>query len=403
MLTFLCVGNPTGLKFLVEHGRSRALFEMGVEHAPGAVPFSLGLHPRPGRELADLLAVGMAPRGTGVLESWDGRTSLFLSHLHLDHAALVRWVRPEVPLYYPLGMEELRRDCVAAGYLPWRDPPGTAVRDRGRVVAGEIEVELVAVDHDLPGATGFLIRTPELTIAYTGDHRWHGLHPDRTAAFAQAAAGADVLVQEVVGLGGVPDPDAPPPHEPTEAEVIASFGGLLDRARGLVVANLYPMNRERVRGLGDACAARGRRLLLEPRAAAMAAWPLVLDEVESARRDPAGHCVQLDFWSLPRLIDLEPPPGSIYLHSNGVPLGPYDPAFGVMRAWTEALGLELVFLGATGHSRPADVRRMVEAVRPGVVVPVHGRRPDALRVPGVPTLVPEALRPYTAAELRAVL
>lgn len=70
-----------------------------------------------------------------------------------------------------------------------------------------------------------------------------------------------------------------------------------------------------------------------------------------------------------------------------------------MLAWVRALGLELVSLGSTGHSRPADVRRMVETVRPGVVLPVHSRRPEALLVPGVPTLIPEVGRRYTAADL----
>src|SRR5260370_18320274 len=122
-LTFLHLGNPTGLKFVVEDGSVRAMLEMGIEHAPGVAPFSLGLRPRPGRELPDLQAVGMAPRATGVLGAWDRRTSLFLSHLHLDHAALASCVHPDVPLYYPQRMEPLRAACVRAGYLPWREPP----------------------------------------------------------------------------------------------------------------------------------------------------------------------------------------------------------------------------------------------------------------------------------------
>ena len=145
-LTFLHLGNPTGLKFVIEHGASRAMFEMGVEHAPGAMPFSLGLQPRPGRELTDLQAVGMAPRGTGVLGTWDRRTSLFLSHMHLDHVALAQCVHPEVPLYYPQTMEPLREACAQAGYLSWRQPAGIQVPDRGRVRVGDIEVEFVAVD-----------------------------------------------------------------------------------------------------------------------------------------------------------------------------------------------------------------------------------------------------------------
>src|SRR5215472_6926832 len=402
-LTFFHLGNPTGLKFVVDRGGMRAMFEMGIEHAPGAMPFSLGLRPRPGHELPDLQAVGMAPRGTGVLGTWDRRTSLFVSHMHLDHVALVHAVHADVPLYYPQRMEPLREACERAGYLPWREPPGVQVPDRGRVQVGDIEVEFVAVDHDLPGATGFLVRTPDLSLAYTGDHRWHGFHPEVTERFAEAAHGVRVLLQEAVSLSW------DPPAEPTgddvlgldagEEEVVRAFGEVLDRARGLVVVNLYAMNRLRVHAFGAACAARGRVLVLERQAAAMADWPLVLEDVGSVLHDPRRYCVQLEFASLPSLIDLRPPAGSIYVHSNGAPLGAFDPAYQVMLAWIRALGLEMVMLGSSGHSRPADVTRMVQAVAPAVVLPVHSRRPEALLVPGVPTLVPEVGRRYTPAEL----
>jgi ribonuclease J len=400
-LTFLHLGNPTGLKFVIDHAGVRAMFEMGIEHAPGAMPFSLGLRPRPGRELPDLQAVGMAPRGTGVLGTWDRRTSLFVSHMHLDHVALARCVHPDVPLYYPQRMEPLRDACARAGYLDWRDPPGTPVPDRGRVRVGEIEVEFVAVDHDLPGASGFLVRTPDLDLAYTGDHRWHGFHPEVTERFAEVARGVRVLLQEAVSLSweappreeGGPGPDA------SEEDLARAFGEVLDRARGLVVVNLYPMNRLRVHAFGAACAARGRVLVLERQAATMADWPLVLEDAGAVLHDPRRYCVQLEFSSLPTLIDLRPPTGSIYVHSNGAPLGPFDPAYRVMEAWVRALGLELVTLSSSGHSRPADVSRMVEAIGPAVVLPVHSRRPEALLVPGVPTLLPEVGRRFTAADL----
>jgi ribonuclease J len=138
---------------------------------------------------------------------------------------------------------------------------------------------------------------------------------------------------------------------------------------------------------------------MDAQAAAMADWPLVVEDLGRVQRDPDRYCVQLDFSALPALIDLRPPEGSVYVHSNGVPLGPYDPAYGVMLAWLRAFDLELVGLGSSGHSWPADVERMVSTVRPGVVLPVHSRHPEALLVPGVPTLVPETGRRYTASEL----
>jgi ribonuclease J len=300
-------------------------------------------------------------------------------------------------------MEPLREACARTGYLDWRASPGVQVPDRGRVRVGAIEVEFVAVDHDLPGATGFLVRTPDLSLAYTGDHRWHGFHPEVTERFAEAAHGVRVLLQEAVSLSWDPPEGSAAAGalgtDTGEEDVARAFGEVLDRARGLVVVNLYPMNRLRVHAFGAACAARGRVLVLERQAAAMADWPLVLEDLGAVLHDPRRYCVQLEFGSLSTLIDLRPPSGSIYVHSNGVPLGPYDPAYQVMLAWIRALGLELVSLGSSGHSRPEDVRRMVEAVAPSVVLPVHSRRPEALLVPGVPTLLPEVGRRYAPADL----
>jgi ribonuclease J len=414
-LTFLSVGNPTGVKFAVEHGPARALFDLGIEHSPGRMPFSLGLRPRPDRALEDLLAVGMAPAGSGVLGAWDGRTSLFLSHLHLDHTALVPFVHPDVPIYYPEQMEDLRAAAVAAGYLTWRDPPGHPVADGAQVAIGEIQVEFVTVDHDLPGASGFLVRTPDLTLAYTGDHRWHGMHPERTAGFARRTAGADVLIQEAVGLAqlsedrlrGGGEPPAINGRQPgrreavlDEAELAARFEELLARSEGLVVINLYPMNRERVRAFGAACARQGRQLLMTPAAARLADWGGVLVQAERVRRWPARHCVQIGFLDLPALIDLQPPPGSVYVHSNGPPLNEHEPAYAVVRAWAEALGLAFVSLGTSGHSTADDLARMIRLVRPGLVLPVHSRRPELLPAGDTPWLVPAAGRAYSSAELR---
>jgi ribonuclease J len=160
------------------------------------------------------------------------------------------------------------------------------------------------------------------------------------------------------------------------------------------------MNRERVDLLAGAAAARDRRLVMEPQAAAIAGRRDLLDVAE-VRADPARFAVQLSFENLPALIDLAPPAGSVYVHSNGPPLGRFDPAHQVMEAWLERLGLGYAHLGSSGHSWPADIERTVREVGPGLVIPVHSRAPAALQLPGVPVLVPEVMRPYTAGELKA--
>ena len=380
-LTFLHTGNPTGLKFFVEHGDSRCLFDFGREHAPGRALFSLGLRPRLGRELADLVAAGEAPAVEGVYagEPWDGRTSVFISHMHLDHTALVRHLAPEAPLYYPAEMEPVRAGADSSGYLPW------------------IKVRLLAVDHDVPGSTGFLVSTPEAAIAFTGDCRRHGLHPELTAAFAQAVKGADLLIQEGVSLGYLPPIPAPPLL--TEEEVIAELALAAAETKGLLVANCYGMNRERVAGLAAGCAAAGRKLLLEAEMAALAGWPGVLGDLEAVRADPRGHCLQLGFDSLPLLLDLQPPAGSVWIQCGGPPFGSFDPGSTVLEAWCARFGLELRTVNSSGHSRPGDIVRTVREVGPRVVLPVHTRAPEALVAVGVRRFLPQAGVTYRVADI----
>ncbi len=401
-IRFYSTGNPTGLKFAVEHGGARCIFDFGIEHAPGRALFSMGLRPRPGRELEDLRSVGAAPRLSGVYADgeWDGTTALFISHMHLDHTSLVRFVHPEVPLFFPAEMNPVRSAVDASGYLSWRAPAGTPVPDRRRVTWGDIEVTFLEVDHDVPGASGFLVRTPDLTLAYSGDQRWHGFRPEVTGAFAESVRGVDVLIMEAVAAGLEPRPaeGAPAPDALTEREVVDEIAAALAGTGGLAAINLYPMNRDRVTALGAAAAGLGRRLVMEPQAAAIAGWRDLLEREEVAS-DPGGFLVQAGFESLPGLLDLPRPPGSLFIHSNGAPLGPFDPAFSVMEGWTHALGLELRRIGTSGHSRAADITRTITSVAPGVVLPVHSRMPEAVVAPGIRRLIVEPGREYSPHDL----
>src|SRR5260370_184586 len=163
LLTFLHPGNPTGLKFLVEHGDARCLFDFGREHAPGRTLFSLGLEPRLSRELADLLAVGAAPPLEGVYagDAWDGRTHLFITHMHLDHTGLIPFLGSVVPLYYPAAMEPGRAEADSSSYLRWRHPTASRVADGETIALGPIRGRSGAAYHDVPRSTGVLPETPE--------------------------------------------------------------------------------------------------------------------------------------------------------------------------------------------------------------------------------------------------
>src|SRR5258708_9614512 len=119
---------------------------------------------------------------------------------------------------------------------------------------------------------------------------------------------------------------------------------------------------------------------MEGQMAALAGSPLVIGDLEPVRREPRAHCLQMDFDTLPRLIDLQAPPGSVFVPSGGAPFGAFDPRQAVLEAWIERFGLAYRPINCSGHSPPEDVARLVSMIRPRVVLPVHSRAPEALRV-----------------------
>jgi ribonuclease J len=56
------------------------------------------------------------------------------------------------------------------------------------IKVGNIEVAPCHVDHSIPGAYGFVIKTSQGNLAYTADFRVHGTKPQLTEDFVELAA-----------------------------------------------------------------------------------------------------------------------------------------------------------------------------------------------------------------------
>ena len=57
-----------------------------------------------------------------------------------------------------------------------------------RMQIGSLEIEMLPVDHSLPGACGYIIYSDEGNIVYTGDTRFHGYNRDKSERFVEKAA-----------------------------------------------------------------------------------------------------------------------------------------------------------------------------------------------------------------------
>ena len=386
-------------KIMISDGGHRVLLDIGLDIPSGANLFRVPVRIRPDHELADRLRVGAAPALPGIYDPAflaDGDplgepvgdpadTHVFVSHPHIDHVGLAGWVRPEIAVHAHTDAVDMLNALAAHGFgLPGGDPDWQRLGSQAVVEVGSMSVRCIPVDHDVPGACGYLVTTPEGSIAYTGDIRFHGHHPELSNAFVEAVRGVDVLITEGTTLSFTPQ-DGPPR---TEDDVLAEFVDLVAAAPGLVLLSTYPRDPERVAGLTEAAANLGRTVVWQPDAAGLlrdlgvnaASWS---DEIDLAavRAKPGAFVVVPQTDDLPTLLDLPLRPGDPFIHANGEPLGEFDPRWGVFTDWLKHFGVELHKIGCWGHALPDQVHAMVERVAPKVVFPIHTFEPTRLAPP----------------------
>lgn len=432
-----------GTQVVVEDDDARLLFDCGIAFQPARNPFS-HVRRRPDRTLADLVALDVAPYVPGLYGSQVPRVStpylpeatgplmVALSHSHLDHSHLTRFIDPNVPVYASQPAASIIRALgeteASLGYV---ERP-ISVPMQGQFAIGPIRVTMVPVDHDVGGAVGMLIETTDGTIAYSGDLRLHGSHPERTLDFVAAAreAGACLLILEGTRLTpSLGSDEIPPPlYDRVEAQVAPDIVRVLKTVSGrLAIVLLTPENGERVEALAATCADAGRLLVLDVESAALATaalghaplsphavyvptayrdmrervtelTPVLAAALTQAEQvvttdilasDPGSFLLQLPFPHFADLLDLlSACAGGLICTANGPPLGRFDPAWHDLEWWATFLGMQIVEVGSTGHAAPRDLALIAAHSGAPVVMSLHSHYPELMPVPRDHLLLP---------------
>jgi ribonuclease J len=436
-----------GTQIVVESEGARLLFDIGLPFNPAANPFA-GVKRRTGRELADLIELGEAPYLPGIYRTahldgvgigslippTDGPVAVALSHSHLDHSHAVGFVDERVPVYAsPATARILPVLSETGASLGCLSRPIETVEPGESFQVGPMRVRMLPVDHDVAGASGMIIDAPDGVIAYSGDIRLHGLHPERSLAFAQAAreAGAKLLILEGTRLFPPPEEGKPPlPPERFEADVAPRVKQILESTTGLGIITLTPENGERVENIVRAAPDTGRQLVLTADALAftLAALgrlpdtpvavylpdgepapvpPVVQQALEAAPRivtpreiaaSPGSYLLRLPLERFADLLDLNPG-GGVLITSNGPPLGPFDPGFATMLWWAERMGMRVEDASSTGHAHAHDLASIAAHSGAPTVMSIHSRYPELLNVAPERLLLPERGRRYDLASL----
>ncbi|MBP3928938.1 MAG: MBL fold metallo-hydrolase [Peptostreptococcaceae bacterium] len=329
-------------------------------------------------------------------------SAVFLSHVHLDHSKIVNYLNPEIPLYTLEGTKSLLNTLnIKNDFLfPLNKPNESNVREiigvnNNEIInVGKIQVKVMPVDHDAYGACGLLIKTPDTVISYTGDIRLHGYRKNDTLSFCKESEYCDVLLIEGVSVSFQDfDEDLSDKEECNEIKLIDKINKIVkENPNKQITFNYYISNIERILNI---IKTNSRKVVLDSyysyvlkHATGYQSYYYNLDnkdyeldksyeiEFDELLQDKGRYFWQLDINALKYFDKLKE--GGIYIHSNAVPLGEFDPSYNPFIKRFKDKKIEFIIASCSGHAHPNDLIKIIDLIKPKLLVPIHSYRPEKL-------------------------
>ncbi|WP_277630841.1 MBL fold metallo-hydrolase [Atopococcus tabaci] len=344
-------------------------------------------------------------------------TVLFVSHLHLDHMGGLRYLPEGTCVYMSKDSYKLYQTLIEAG-----EETASCADIRFFVYGETIEVGDITVtpklsDHDVTGACALFIETDELKLIHSGDLRLSGDYPERVWKWAEEARQwhPDVLLLEGTTFSFE---ESETTELTSERQLREAWQHLLKEERNqLIVVNPYIRNVERMRCLAHLTEEAGRVIVFEPEYAAVLTalypeerWTVVTDELgaelpyakstvtlREMQEQPANYVLQNSYKNRHYLAEFT---GGMYCHSNGEPLGDYDPRYQVLKNFLNGHHFQWKEMGTSGHATKEELIEVAQTVQAKTTIPWHTFRPEkffqALNEVHVPSMLPELSAVYSA-------
>lgn len=381
----------------------KILFDFGALFNPNVDESKLN-------SLEEILSNNLAPnlvgyydkRFTGEDAEFYKNKAVFLSHTHLDHVKMLNYLDEDIPVYTSVDTKNIiealnsRNDFLFPNHKnEYNTRKINGVGYEEIVNLGKISVELVRVDHNGYGACGFLIKTPDLNIAYTGDIRFHGFRIEDSLNFIEKASGIDILIMEGVMMSWDEEEDNFRDRL-TETQHIKKLDEILkENLNTPITFNYYETDVERILHFIETAKNNNRELVLTDYHANIIKNTTGID-VKYYRRENIEFYLnpnsEITFeellndngrylWQFVREdIDLLPKlkKSTIYLHCDAAPLGDFDPSYEPFVKKYEENEIKLILLKVSGHAYPQDLLKLIDEIKPKILIPIHSLRPEML-------------------------
>jgi ribonuclease J len=202
------VGEIGGNKILLEDKNAAIFLDFGKSYHEASKYFEEFLNPRVIHGLKDYLELELLPKRRGIYRedlikilNKEGENQIryskpkidgvLLSHGHLDHAGYISFLDPQIPVYtsnntmavlkafYISRPKNLENEILELSLRDVEDPRKRKKRRRKFKIVNpltafrikDLEIIPIEIDHSVPGACMFLIKTSKGNILYSGDFR----------------------------------------------------------------------------------------------------------------------------------------------------------------------------------------------------------------------------------------
>jgi ribonuclease J len=339
--------------------------------------------------------------------------AILITHPHLDHYGLLAHVSSDIPV--ALGSASRRILKAAAPFVPNGFFPqnGIDLISNKQFDLGPFKIIPYLLDHSAYDSYGLLIECEGKRLFYTGDFRAHGRKARLFDMFIHnPPKDVDTLLMEGTTLGRLDSEFV----ARSENEIEDRFVELFQATSGLVLVHPSIQNIDRMVSIFRACKRSGRRMVIDLYAAVIleatgnpnipqSNWPNVAIYIPQRQRvqiknnkwfdllkshsrnrifiedlkEVSGKSTLL-FRSL-HCMDLEKADcleNAIYIFSMWEGYQEKENQMKV-RNWLTKHSIPEYSVHTSGHASIPDLKKLVEALEPGHVVPIHTAFPEQFK------------------------
>ena len=328
-----------------------------------------------------------------------------LSHAHLDHYGLAGILPDEIPIYCGEATAELISITVqmANNKIP---PFATrAFHAHTTFRIGAFSVTPYLMDHSAFDSYGFLVCAGDKSVFYSGDFRGHGRKAGLLDRLVKSPPKADILLMEGTLLG-----ERSNELTLTESELEEEFVKVIKKTKGVVLVTTSSQNIDRLVTIFRAAKRTQRMFIIDFYTAEILerlkkyaripqpSWPRIrvcypqflaqrfekagLQDILDRHRkngikwtrigeveDKAVMIIRPGFlWNIKKFLGLEE---AAWIYSMWPGYFERSRSLRNLKSYLQEKNVRYEYLHTSGHAKLSDLRRLVEGIKPSVIIPIH--------------------------------